>query len=62
MFANCVVFVWTCFLSVVCHDDTFLRGLDWVNPFLTEEEKANSKLGIELCIECPDTKVHEDLK
>jgi hypothetical protein len=40
MFANCVVFVWTAFLSVVCHNDQLLRGLDWVNPFLTAEEKA----------------------
>jgi hypothetical protein len=42
MFANCVVFVWTAFLSVVCHDDQMLRGLDWLNPFLTAEEKAVS--------------------
>ena len=41
MFANCVVFVWTAFLSVVCHDDKMLRDLDWLNPFLTAEEKAD---------------------
>ena len=40
MFANCVVFVWTTFLSVVCHDDALLRRLDWANPFLTADEKA----------------------
>jgi len=43
MFANSVVFFWTGFLSVVCHDDKMLRRLDWVNPFLTAEEKARSE-------------------
>lgn len=39
MFANGVVFVWTIFLSFVCHDDEMLRSLDWLNPFLTAAEK-----------------------
>jgi hypothetical protein len=44
MFANCVVFVWTAFLSVVCHDDEMLRDLDFLNPFLSAEERARGIL------------------
>ena len=43
MFANCVVFVWTTFLSFACHDDKLLREFDPFNPLLTAEEKERSR-------------------
>jgi hypothetical protein len=43
MFANCVVFIWTTFLSFACHDDKLLRQFDDWNPLLTEVEKENSR-------------------
>lgn len=49
MFANGVVFAWTAFLSLVCHDDKMLRGLDWLNPFLSAEEKVSEMAMQPLC-------------
>lgn len=37
LFANVCVFAWSTFISLVCHDDSFLRQLDDLNPFATEE-------------------------
>lgn len=36
LFANMAVFAWSTFLSLVCHDDKFLRRLDRFNVFSTE--------------------------
>jgi hypothetical protein len=48
MFANCVVFIWTTFLSFACHDDKLLRQFDDYNPLLTEEEKQRSREMLEV--------------
>lgn len=40
LFANVCVFAWSTFISLVCHDDSFLRQLDDYNPFATEKTIA----------------------